>query len=226
MNIKNKQLCRYLTFDKKELGNLEYSFAARNAGYGSQRRLYEHDHRLLQHAQVPWSDGGPSTTATALTCCSRRWMKPSCTTANPSIWRCTVFREPTNLGGISTSPISNIRRHRRSPTAWEASCCARAALDTQPYAVDDPLYAARGAVRRTSPTPAFLRLPGQTCPHACQYGGRRTLPADSGGVKCRLYPDSPGCICKPIAGMRSSFPRPTGTIISNTPEIERGYEGA
>ena len=40
-----------LTFDKSELGNLEYSLQ-REMLDGPHGRLYEHHHRMLQHADT------------------------------------------------------------------------------------------------------------------------------------------------------------------------------
>lgn len=114
-----------LTFDKKELGNLEYSLQRemlatdRRGGYMSTTIVCCNTRKYHGLMVAPIDD---SDRAYVLLSSVDETVVHD---GNPSTWRCTVSREPMNLGGISTSPISNIRRHRRSPTAWEASCCGK-----------------------------------------------------------------------------------------------------
>ena len=102
-----------LTFDKSELGNLEYSLQRemlatdRIGGYMSTTIVCCNTRRYHGLMVAPIDDSDRTyVLLSALDVTTRR-----------STWRCTVSRGPTSRAATSTSPISSTLRPPRSPIA-------------------------------------------------------------------------------------------------------------
>ena len=114
-----------LTFDKKELGNLEYSLQRemlatdRRGGYMSTTIVCCNTRKYHGLMVAPIDD---SDRAYVLLSSVDETVLHDGQPFNLALHRFPGTYEPR---GINTSLISNIRRLRRSPTAWEASCCAK-----------------------------------------------------------------------------------------------------
>lgn len=122
---KEQTVMSVLTFDKKELGNLEYSLQRemlatdRRGGYMSTTIVCCNTRKYHGLMVTPIDD---SDRAYVLLSSVDETVVHDGQSFNLALHRFPGTYEPR---GISTSPISNIRRHRRSPTAWEASCCGK-----------------------------------------------------------------------------------------------------
>ena len=164
-----------LTFDKSELGNLEYSLQREML---STDRIggYEYDDRLLQHPPLSRTDGGPHRR-------QRPDLRPALVArrdrgaARPDVQSGAAPFQ----GGIRAArpqvyhrfrvyadADDHLPRGRRNPQEGDA-------LDPQADAADDPLHARGRPLRNPAAAAAVPRLPRQACADARQHGGRRTL---------------------------------------------------
>lgn len=208
-----------LTFDKKELGNLEYSL---------QREMLATDRR-----------GGYMSTT--IVCCNTRKYHGLMVAPIDDSDRAYVLLSSVDETVVHDGQSFNLALHR-FPGTYEprghkyitdfeytptptityrvGSIVLRKELlwihNRTQLMIRYTLLEAPSDVRlRLRPFFAFRDKHALTHANMEADGRSRPIP---GGVKCRLYSDFPGCTCKPIVGMRSSCRLPTGTIISNTPE--------
>ena len=106
-----------LTFDKSELGNLEYSLQRemlatdRIGGYMSTTIVCCNTRRYHGLMVAPIDDS--DRTYVLLSALDETIIQHD----RRSTWRCTVSRGPTSRAATSTSPISSTLRPQRSPIA-------------------------------------------------------------------------------------------------------------
>ena len=170
---KEQTVMSVLTFDKKELGNLEYSL---------QREMLATDRR-----------GGYMSTT--IVCCNTRKYHGLMVAPIDDSDRAYVLLSSVDETVVHDGQSFNLALHR-FPGTYEPR--GHKYITDFEYTPTPTITYRVGSIvlrkellwihNRTQlmirytllEAPAFLRLPGQTCAHACQYGGRRTFPADSG----------------------------------------------
>ena len=159
-----------LTFDKSELGNLEYSLQRemlstdRIGGYMSTTIVCCNTRRYHGLMVAPIDDSG--RTYVLLSSLDETVVQHD-QTFNLALHRFKGVYEPRGHKYITDFEYTPTRG-RRNPQEGDA-------LDPQADAADDPLHARGRPLRNPAAAAAVPRLPRQACADARQHGGRRTL---------------------------------------------------
>lgn len=164
-----------LTFDKSELGNLEYSLQRemlatdRIGGYMSTTIVCCNTRRYHGLMVAPIDDS--DRTYVLLSALDETIIQHD-QTFNLALHRFRDLRaarpQVHHRFRVHSDPNDHLSRRRRDPQEGDA-------LDSQAHATDDPLHARRRPFGNAPPAAPVPRLPRQACADACQHGGRRAL---------------------------------------------------